>query len=234
MQNYTSLECNGLVASVHSNGLLLKSMNGDLFECITRDNKIVTKSKSTVSFSSGSSMVVNGSTFIQCSSNGTQRFIVDGVDVTSAVKKAVSEKKVVKEEDNDSYKSLHVVSGTINLSDISVSGTTASVIENASLLDKETLDLTASGSTSLEMPMCVVGLLDVNTSGCGLIKGEVTSQRVIIKSSGSSCVKNFFALQSAKLSASGCSSINIKVRPEANITKNKSGCGKISVVSLEE
>ena len=145
------------------------------------------------------------------------------------MKKAVSEKKVVKEEEDDSYKSQHVVTGTINLSDISVSGTTALVIEDASLLDKETLDLTTSGSARLEMPMCVVGLLNMITSGCGTIKGDITSQRMIIKSSGSSSVKGFHALNTAKLSASGCGSINISANTQTNITKSKSGCGKISV-----
>lgn len=247
MQRFTSLECGGVVEItvsevVEGGGVRLSS--AEPFLCETDGGKIVVRGRP--GFTGGITMTngnitingcsnnynsfnnINGCTFIQ-SGRGTQRIIIDGVDVTSDVRQAVEKKKGAATEETDDCKREYMLLGTVALAEISVSGSSQCVLQDHALLDTDSVELEASGSASLWLPPGKIDRLDISASGCGKISGDVTARRLIVKSSGTASVSKFYATESAKLKASGCASITVGASTLASVDRTKSGCANIVV-----
>lgn len=247
MQRYTALKCTGSVnITVERTEEGLKLCGTEPFECITKDNKIVARNKAIIinsSFSNGfvnisncsnisnSFNVSNGATFFQ--SSRAQRFYVDGVDVTDDVKQAVNKKKatiVQEDKEDERYKREHILIGIILLSDVSISDNSKVQIKHANLLDSEILELSASDSAILDIPSYNTRILTVKTDDSSKIRGDISSQRLLIRASDASSASNFHVQDSCKLKASDCSEISISASREANIEQKKTEFGKIKVV----
>lgn len=248
MQRFTSLECSGVVditVLAVEGGVHLES--AESFLCETDGNKIVVRSRpglspvgitmtnGCISIGNCSNIhnsfnTINGCTFIQSNKGGsTQRIIIDGVDVTSEVRQVVEKKKGSTLEEVDDCKREYTLFGAVALTEISMYGSSRCVIQDVVLLDTDSVELDASGSTTLCLPPCKIERLDISVGGCAKISGDVTVGRLLVKSSGTSSVSNFYVTKSAKLKASGCASIVVGASAEASVDRSKSGCANIVV-----
>jgi hypothetical protein len=146
------------------------------------------------------------------------------------MKQVVEKKKGVTPEEGGDCKNEYTLIGIVVIGEISMSGSSQCKIYDATLMDKNSIELDLSGSTSLFLPPCQIERLDVSGSGCSYIRGNVTVDRLSVRCSGTSSVHQFHVNKSAKLKASGFASITVGVSPEAKVDKSKSGCTRIDVV----
>jgi hypothetical protein len=249
MQRFTSLECNGVVditVSAVEGGVFISS--ADPFLCETEGNKIIARS-SLVSMGGGGITMTNGNISINgCSNNyncfnsingytfiqsnkgsGTQRIIIDGVDVTTEVRQVVEKKKGTVTDEEDDSKREYTLLGAVALSEISVSGSSQCLVQDHALLDADAMELYASGISGLFLTSCKIDRLDIVASGCSKISGDVTVRRLLAKSSGTASVSKFYATESAKLKANVRASIVVGASSLASVDRDKSGCANIIV-----
>jgi len=259
MQHFVFLECKGSVdikVSSVEGGVLLRSEKP--FLCETEGRKIIVRSKS--ESSTGSTMIMSGGdvtisgptvtgigsimaggnvTISDCSSTTyrtspqgcttmmqsttrdgrTQRVvIVDGVDVSNEVRQA------------DDCKREYTLFGDVTLSKISVSDSSKCQVLDHALLNTNCVGLDASDSAVLCLPPCEIGKMNIFTSSSAIISGHVTVRRLLVRSSGTGGVSDFYATEYAELKADGCASITVRVSTQANVDRSASGCAKIVVL----
>lgn len=243
MQKFSSLECRDAVhvtVSIIAGGIKLCS--AEPFLCETDSTKITLRSHPssnmgsivvndgnvTISGVSYCSNSKNRSTFIQnINTGGNARIIIDGYDVSNEVREAIEKKKGTTTQEKDCGQREYVLYDNVTLDEISVSGSSQCVIQDKELLNVNHVRLSSSGSGCITLPSCKIVLLDISASGSSNIYGTTTTEILVAHCSGTARIYNFYAAKSAKMHASGCSSILIDIGKDTNISRSKSGSAQI-------
>lgn len=163
----------------------------------------------------------------------SNRIIIDGVDVSSAVNAALKDKKAVRKSDAElrAEKEYALPSDTTwEIETISVCGSSDITVKGNFL--SKTVSLRVSGQGDVNVTDANLRNVSATVSGQGDIKfSNTTAEVAVLSVSGQGDIKGLHATSSVVASVSGMGNISCTTANSCTVQKNRSGMGGINIRS---